>query len=101
MYLPGSASVTSWRPRGNGIGSSKRRFQPRSATGVDRHAQALHGDFDILRLQVAPALDLGLVAVFREAFEIFRSQLLGGRSLPGEFLADERVLGPGSHQNAV
>ena len=51
----------SWRPRGNGIGSSKRRFQPRSATGVDRHAQALHGDFDILRLQVAPALDLGLV----------------------------------------
>src|SRR5437660_12251731 len=61
MYLPGSASVTSWRPRGNGIGSSKRRFQPRSATGVDRHAQALHGDFDILRLQVAPALDLGLV----------------------------------------
>jgi hypothetical protein len=24
-------SVTSWRPRGNGIGSSNDRFQPRSA----------------------------------------------------------------------
>ena len=32
MYLRESASVTSWRPRGNGIGSSKRRCQPRLAT---------------------------------------------------------------------
>jgi hypothetical protein len=31
MYLPASSSVTSWRPRGSVIGSSKGRFQPRSA----------------------------------------------------------------------
>jgi hypothetical protein len=54
----------------NGIGSSKRRFQPRSATGLDRLAQPLHRDFDILRLQMAPALELGLVPLVREALEI-------------------------------
>ena len=74
---------------------------PGSAAALNRLPQPLHGEFDILRLQVAPALDLGLVAVFREVLEIFCSELLGGRSLPGEFLADERVLGHGSHQSAV
>src|SRR5258708_29201257 len=29
MYLPASSRVTSWRPRGNGIGSSNRRCQRR------------------------------------------------------------------------
>jgi hypothetical protein len=42
MNLPASSSVTSWRPRGSGIGSSNRRFRPRSATGppIVRHAFA-------------------------------------------------------------
>src|SRR6266446_10643636 len=91
--LPASSSVTRWRPRGNGIGSSNGRFQPRLAAGFDRLAQPLHREFDILRLQVPPALDLGLVPIFRKALEIFHGQLFGGRALPGEFLADERVLG--------
>jgi hypothetical protein len=30
IYLPASSRVTSWRPRGSGIGSSNLRFQPRS-----------------------------------------------------------------------
>jgi len=30
MYVPASSRVTRWRPRGSGIGSSKRRFQPRA-----------------------------------------------------------------------
>jgi hypothetical protein len=42
---------------------------------------------------VAPALDLGLVAVLREALEIFDGQLFGGRALLRELLADERVSG--------
>jgi hypothetical protein len=33
---PASSRVTRWRPRGNGIGSSKARFQPGSATGMPR-----------------------------------------------------------------
>jgi hypothetical protein len=73
---------------------------PGSAAALNRLPQPLHREFDILRLQVAPALDLGLVAVFREVLEIFCSELLGGRSLPGEFFADERVSGHGSHQSA-
>ena len=66
---------------------------PGSAAALNRLPQPLHGEFDILRLQVPPALDLGLVPIFRKALEIFRGQLFGGRALPGEFLADERVLG--------
>jgi hypothetical protein len=31
MYRPASSSVTSWRPRGNGIGSLNGRFQPFAA----------------------------------------------------------------------
>src|SRR5207253_3411197 len=94
----------SWRPRNNGIGSSNRRCQPRSATAGairDRLAQPLHGEFDILRLQMAPALDLGLVPPFQKALEIFRSQLLCGRALLGEFLSDERVPRHGHYQSAV
>ena len=45
----------------SGIGSSNSRFQPRSVTALNRLAQPLHRKFDILRLQVSPALDLGLV----------------------------------------
>src|SRR5260370_32626168 len=75
----------------SGIGSSNSRFQPRSVTGLDRLAQPLHREFDALRLQMAPALDFGLVPLLWKALEIFRGQLPGGRALPGEFLADERV----------
>jgi hypothetical protein len=92
MYRPASSSVTSWRPRGKEIDSSKRRCQPRSAKVVDGIAQALHGEFDILRLQLAPVLDFGLVALFREALQVFRGKPPGGRALLGELLADERVL---------
>jgi hypothetical protein len=42
MYLPTSSRVTRRRLRGNGIGSSKRRFHPRSATGFDRHRSAVY-----------------------------------------------------------
>src|SRR5260370_1280859 len=52
-----------------------------------------HSEFDVLRLQVAPALDLRLVAVLGEALKVFRSVLAGGIALSGEFLADERVYG--------
>src|SRR6266481_9655109 len=65
---------------------------PGSAAALNRLPQPLHGEFDILRLQVAPALDLGLVAVLREALEVFRRELLGGDALSGELLADVRVL---------
>ncbi len=54
-------------------------------------SRRLHGELDVLRLQLAPALDFGLVSLFRKALEIFRGQLLSGRALPGEFLADKRV----------
>src|SRR5258708_39763092 len=72
----------------SGIGSSNSRFQPRSVTGLDRLPQPLHGEFDILRLQVAPALELGLVPLVREALVIFPNCLPGGRALLCELLAD-------------
>jgi len=55
-----------------------RRGEPNSesAGAVDRFAQPFHCELDVLRLQLAPALDLGLVALFRKALEIFRCQLL-------------------------
>ncbi len=37
--------------------------------GVDRFAQPLQSELDIVRLQMAPALDLGLVSILREALE--------------------------------
>src|SRR5258705_1560327 len=61
---------------------------------LDRFAQPLHGELNILRLQLAPSLDLGLVPVFWEALEIFGGQPPGGSALPCEFLADERVSCP-------
>jgi hypothetical protein len=36
---------------------------------------------NILRLQMAPALDLGLVSILRKALETFRCQLLAVRSV--------------------
>ncbi len=51
------------------------------------------GELDILRLQMAPALDFSVVPFFREALEILRGQLFGGRALSREFFADERGLG--------
>ena len=47
-----------------------------SAAALDRLAQPLHGELEVLRLEMAPALDLGLVTIFRKALEIFRCQLL-------------------------
>src|SRR6266403_1171760 len=73
------------------MGSSNSRFQPRSVTGFDRLPQPLHGELDILRLQMAPALDHGLIPLLWEALEIFRSVLAGRIALSGEFLADEGV----------
>jgi len=47
-----------------------------SAAALDRFAQPLHRKFDILGLQLAPALDHGLVPLLGEALEILRGQLL-------------------------
>src|SRR2546430_3272204 len=41
-----------------------------SAAALDRLPQPLHGEFEVLRLEMAPALDLGLVTIFRKALEI-------------------------------
>jgi len=76
---------------GGAATARRRRFQPRSATGVDRLAQPLHDEFEVLRLQMAPALELGLVPLVREALVIFPNCLPGGRALLGELLADEGV----------
>jgi hypothetical protein len=65
----------------------------RIRSGIDRLAQPLYNEFDVLRLQVAPALHLGLVAVLREAPKVFRRKLSGSHTLPSEFLADEWVFG--------
>src|SRR5260221_8396351 len=51
----------------------KRQQKCESAT-LDRLPQPLHGELDILRLQLAPALDLSLIAVLGEALEVFRGQ---------------------------
>jgi hypothetical protein len=37
---------------------------------IDRLAQVLHSEHDVVGLQMPPALDLGLVPVLRKAFEI-------------------------------
>jgi hypothetical protein len=42
---------------------------------------------NVLRLEVAPALDFGLIAVFREALKVFGGQLPGGVALARELLA--------------
>src|SRR5258707_1431092 len=38
--------------------------------------QPLHGQLDVLRLQLAPALDLGPVAVLREVLQVFPAHAL-------------------------
>jgi hypothetical protein len=45
--------------------------------GVDRFAQPLHSELDIVRLQMAPALDLGLVSMLRVTREVFRGECSG------------------------
>ncbi len=60
----------------------------RESVALARLAQPLHRELDILRLQMAPALDFGLVSIFWEALEIFRGQLFGGCSLAREFFAE-------------
>src|SRR5260370_20429597 len=63
----------------------------KTAEVIDRLAQPLHRELDVLRLQLAPALDFGLITVLREALEIFRGKPPGGRAVLGEFLVDEGV----------
>jgi len=72
-------------------------FVPCDVSPHNRYADSagsrsrFHREFDILRLQMAPALDLGLVPFFREALEMLGSQLKRDDALPGEFLANEGV----------
>jgi hypothetical protein len=60
---------------------------------IDGLAEPLHGEFDVVRLEVAPALDFGEVTVLRKPLKVFRGELSGGDALPGELLADVRVSG--------
>jgi hypothetical protein len=46
--------------------------------GIDRLTQPLDRELDIVRLQVAPALDLGLVSILRVTLEVFRGEFSGG-----------------------
>ena len=46
--------------------------------GVDRFEQPLQSELDIFRLQMAPALDLDLVSILREALEVVHGELLRG-----------------------
>src|SRR5450432_1117394 len=52
----------------------------------------LHREFDVCRLQIAPALNLGLIPILRIAGEVFLGQFSGGGMLSGELLANEGVL---------
>jgi hypothetical protein len=45
---------------------------------------------------MAPALDLGLIPILRVTLEIVLGERPGGRSLLGELLTDEGILGLGS-----
>jgi hypothetical protein len=80
---------------GQCLGSDHRtgHFQPRSATMVDGLAEPLHGEFDVVRLEVAPALDFGEVTVLRKSLKVFRGELSGGDPQSGELFADVRVWG--------
>jgi hypothetical protein len=44
--------------------------------GIDRFAQPLQSKLDIVRLQMAPALDLGLISILRVTLEVFSRELL-------------------------
>jgi hypothetical protein len=53
-----------------------------SSGAFDRLSQPFHGEFDIGRLKIAAALDLGPVHVLWETLEVFHGQLpRGERSL--------------------
>jgi hypothetical protein len=84
---------------GNGIGSSKHRFRPRLAIGLDQLAQPPHRKFDILRLQCSRQLS---TSVSYRSFGKRWKYSAGKRwkysaasflaaVRPREFLADERV----------
>jgi len=47
---------------------------------VEQFYDAMDKRVRLIRLQLAPALDLGLVPLFWEALEILRGQLSGGRA---------------------
>jgi hypothetical protein len=94
-----SVQQTSWRPRGNGIGFRQavpqlfQHFSRDQESGGNRLPQPLHGEFDVIGLEVAPALVFRLVEVLREALKAFRGDLFSRDALLGEPLADERVSG--------
>jgi hypothetical protein len=72
---------TQWRGWNSSPWRRGRAQQAKSAAmivDIDRFAQPLHYVFDICRLQMAPAFNLGLVSVFWKSFEIFFGQLAGG-----------------------
>ena len=64
-----------------------------SSAAFDRLAQPLHCEFNVGRLQIAPAFDLCLISVFWEAPEILRGQLPGGGLFAGELFANEGIFG--------
>jgi hypothetical protein len=47
---------------------------------LNRLAQSLHGEFDIVGLEMAPAFDFRLVAAFREPLKVFRGELSSGET---------------------
>ena len=53
-----------------------------------RLAQPLHREFDVLRLNLSPAIDLGLVPVFRESLKIFAGQLSRKGKVACELFSD-------------
>src|SRR5258706_15196877 len=77
----GISRVTSWRLRGSDIGSSNLRFHPRRSA-TDGLAQLLHREFDVLRLEMAPAFYLGLELLLEVSLEIFPYRLPGRPSAP-------------------
>jgi hypothetical protein len=54
---------------------------------------SLHDKLDVLRLDLTPALDLGLVPVLRVTLKVFPRQLSGEGQVAGELLADVRITG--------
>src|SRR5947207_10737221 len=69
---------------------------PGSAAILDRLVQPLHDEFDGLRREVAPDLELRQKLLLGVSLEIFPYCSPGSRVLPGELLADERVLRHGA-----
>src|SRR5258708_12177667 len=91
---PRRASSVTHRASGRFLSGKLLQAAGRDSAGApDRIAQPVHGEFVLLRLQVAPALDLGLVAVLGEALEVLTGELAGGGALPGELLANELISG--------